>query len=245
MPLSYFTRDADTLDGYDSTDFLKTGSNVLTGSQYISGSLYVLYSVHANDFTGSLTMIDNGVPYILAGPNITVTTNSIGQIEISGSATSGGGGGGSNGAGQDIYSGYTTNSLNWSATTWTDFHTVATDFTSSIAPGNITLSGSTFTVTNAGVYYWISNFNCFGNNGWYVGWRISGSNGTLLQQTNYSVIDQGPGVVAGLINLSAGESFKFQYAGKYGGGNPATWGPTNPLDGENMRTGNITIYKIA
>lgn len=88
MPLSYFGRDADTLDGYDSTDFLKTGSNVLTGSQHISGSLYVLHSVHANDFTGSLTMIDDGVPYILAGPYITITTNSLGQIEITGSAGS-------------------------------------------------------------------------------------------------------------------------------------------------------------
>ena len=84
MPLSYFTRDADTLDGYDSTDFLKTGSNILTGSQHISGSLYVLNSVHANDFTGSLTRIDDGIPYLLAGPYITILTNSIGQIEISG-----------------------------------------------------------------------------------------------------------------------------------------------------------------
>jgi hypothetical protein len=84
MPLSYFGRDADTLDGYDSTDFLKTGSNILTGSQHISGSLYVLDSVHANDFTGSLTRIDDGVPYLLAGPYITILTSSIGQIEISG-----------------------------------------------------------------------------------------------------------------------------------------------------------------
>jgi hypothetical protein len=93
MPLSYFGRDADTLDGYDSTDFLKTGSNILTGSQHISGSLYVLDSVHANDFTGSLTQIDIGVPYLLAGPYITITTNSLGQIAITGSA-----GGESNGA---------------------------------------------------------------------------------------------------------------------------------------------------
>lgn len=37
--------------------------------------------------TGSLTRIDSGLPYMISGPNITINTSSIGQIEITGSST--------------------------------------------------------------------------------------------------------------------------------------------------------------
>lgn len=48
-------------------------------------------SVYARDgISGSLQRLTGSQAYILAGPNVTVTTNSLGQIEISGS---GGGGG--------------------------------------------------------------------------------------------------------------------------------------------------------
>ena len=96
MPIGFFgaqfTGDADTLDGLDSTAFVRTGSNLFIGDQHVSGILYVSRNVEAVGFTGSLTQIDGGLPYLLAGPNITLTTNSLGQIEITGSGGSGGGG---------------------------------------------------------------------------------------------------------------------------------------------------------
>lgn len=54
-----------------------------SGSLEISGSGYFL-----GGLSGSLQQVAPGVPYLLAGPNITITTNSLGQVEISGSATS-------------------------------------------------------------------------------------------------------------------------------------------------------------
>lgn len=46
--------------------------------------------VASSGFSGSLTTLSDGSPYLLAGDNITLVTNSVGQIEIS---SSGGGGG--------------------------------------------------------------------------------------------------------------------------------------------------------
>ena len=56
-----------------------SGSLAITGSGYFKGGL-----------SGSLQEISSGVPYLLAGPNITVATNSLGQISITGSASGGG-----------------------------------------------------------------------------------------------------------------------------------------------------------
>ena len=58
-----------------------------------SGSLFVSGSVITPKLTGSLTTLLDGTPYLLAGPNITITTSSNGSIQITGSA---GGGGSSN-----------------------------------------------------------------------------------------------------------------------------------------------------
>lgn len=43
-------------------------------------------------FSGSLTNLTNGTPYIVAGPNVTINTSSTGQVSITGSAGSAGGG---------------------------------------------------------------------------------------------------------------------------------------------------------
>ena len=52
-----------------------SGSLTITGSGYFKKGI-----------SGSLQQISPGVPYLLAGTNITLTTNSLGQIEITGSA---------------------------------------------------------------------------------------------------------------------------------------------------------------
>lgn len=57
-----------------------SGSLTITGSGYFKGGL-----------SGSLQQISPGVPYLLAGPNITIATNSLGQVSITGSASGGGG----------------------------------------------------------------------------------------------------------------------------------------------------------
>jgi hypothetical protein len=57
-----------------------SGSLAITGSGYFKGGL-----------SGSLQQISPGVPYLLAGPNITIATNSLGQVSITGSAAGGGG----------------------------------------------------------------------------------------------------------------------------------------------------------
>jgi hypothetical protein len=54
-----------------------TGSLEVTGSAYFPGGL-----------SGSLTKLVDGSDYLLAGPYITLATNSLGQIEITGSAGS-------------------------------------------------------------------------------------------------------------------------------------------------------------
>jgi len=57
-----------------------SGSLTITGSGYFKSGL-----------SGSLQEISPGVPYLLAGPNITIATNSLGQVSITGSAAGGGG----------------------------------------------------------------------------------------------------------------------------------------------------------
>jgi hypothetical protein len=53
-----------------------------------SNGMYVgANTVFNAGLTGSLQEVSAGVPYLLAGPNITMATNSLGQVEITGSAT--------------------------------------------------------------------------------------------------------------------------------------------------------------
>jgi hypothetical protein len=72
-----------------------TGSDVslLGGDLFVSGSLVsfadlieVTGSIIATlGFTGSLTQLPDGSPYVVAGPNVTIATSSAGAIEISSS----------------------------------------------------------------------------------------------------------------------------------------------------------------
>lgn len=74
--------------GGGGTNFFFSETNGLieaSGSLEISGSGYFL-----GGLSGSLQQVSPGIPYLLAGPNITVVTNSLGQISITGSAAGGG-----------------------------------------------------------------------------------------------------------------------------------------------------------
>ena len=143
----------------------------------------------------------------------------------------------------NAYDGYCTGSLTWTATSWTDFSTVPGNFVDTIQNG-ITRSGSTFTVSATGYYGFHSSF-VYQASSRYIGFRLSGSNGTLLQQVGWEGTDNGVAVprLHGTVFLTSGSSVRLQYATK--GGTTATWAPSDPLDGENMRTGNVTMFRIA
>jgi fatty acid-binding protein DegV len=63
-----------------------TASYVLqaVSSSFATSTLTASYLIDTG-FSGSLTRLKDGTPYLLAGPNITITTSSNGSIEISGS----------------------------------------------------------------------------------------------------------------------------------------------------------------
>jgi len=93
----------------------------------LSGSSFSGPVVASSGLTGSLTQVSSGVPYILGQGSVTVTTNSSGQVLISGS---GGGGGGSSNA-------QTTGSMSWQPIIDIDFsqqpsQTLGSDTTYSI-----------------------------------------------------------------------------------------------------------------
>jgi hypothetical protein len=79
-----------------------TGSDAGPGGNYtivadnsvlatLSGSTFSGPVFAAGGLTGSLQQISAGVPYLVAGPNITINTSSNGQISITGSAAGSGG----------------------------------------------------------------------------------------------------------------------------------------------------------
>lgn len=145
------------------------------------------------------------------------------------------------------YNGFCTGSINWGDnTTWTDFTSVITNFTDSLSHG-ITRSGSTWTVTATGLYQWHSDFNYLVSNG-YLAFRLSGSNGTLLQLTSYDQnVATGNARLQGVVQLTSGSSVKLQYVRK--AGSAGTWNSNDPIGGgadtENMRTGEISMFLMA
>ena len=84
------TVDGTSPGGGGGTNFFWSPSNMFieaSGSLTITGSGYF-----KKGLSGSLQQVAPGVPYLLAGPNITIATNSLGQVSITGSASGGGGG---------------------------------------------------------------------------------------------------------------------------------------------------------
>ena len=74
--------------------------------------------------------------------------------------------------------------------------------------------------------------------------RITGTQTTLLQRTNFSgsALGQAPGGLYGLFQVAAGDAVALQYVIKSGTNN--SWGPSNPLDGESMVTGQIDLLQV-
>lgn len=214
----------------------------VTGSSYFKDAqVDVDGYLKANaGISGSLTKLSDGTSYLIAGSNISITTGSNGAVTIASTVT------GSTSTPAKAYNGYCTGSLRWSSTTWADFHTVPGNFTDTLQSG-IIRSGSMFTVSEAGTYFFRSDFN-HQNYLAYTAFRLSGSNGTIIQQTTIawnSIPIAGDGAdLTGILTLSAGESFKLQYLFDSIAGASNTWGPIDPISGENMRTGVINIFRI-
>jgi len=140
-------------------------------------------------------------------------------------------------------------SLGYTATTWTGVHTVA-PFTVRFSNA-ITLSNSTMTFPQAGVYFVSFNTNNWGNNV-YLGFRLRKTNGTpstLVQRTSFQGVqgpnasDEAQGTFTALITVAANDTVDLQYAVKV---NTATsgWGASNPLDGDDMGTASLDVFRI-
>lgn len=223
------------------------GSLTVTGSAYFKNIQVDNQPISISQISGSLTKLADGTSYLLAGENVQISSSSNGAVTISSdvSATAGG-------VNVVAYNGYCQGSLLWNSTTWADFHTVPSSFVNRIQNG-ITRSNSTFTVVSGGIYFFHADFVHANELSW-TGLRLSGSSGTIIQQTVGSYIRRTDGDgfdLAGVFPLSAGESFKLQYAFKSGsGGSANTWVPSDPHElnapyvNESMRTGVITIFRL-
>lgn len=245
MTRSIYSLSLDTITGsYEvSNNLIVSGTNlIVSGALSVTGSTYLKSTqvdgrlISNSGISGSLNKLTNGSNYLVAGTGTTVTTGSSGAVTVSVSS------GGSSKA--IAYNGYCTGSLLWNSTTWADFHTVPGNFTDTFQNG-ITRNNSTFTVASGGLYYFRSDFN-HKNAYSYTSWRVSGSSGTIIQYTTLGGRwgSEGDGAdLTGVFSLSAGESFKLQYAFKSSIA-ASTWSPSDPLDGESMRSGAICIYRV-
>lgn len=140
------------------------------------------------------------------------------------------------------YYGYTTGSQLWSSATWADI-TGVTTITDGPNTFGISRTNSTFTVTKAGTYIFYVSMNFYGN-GSYTGVRLrdTTNNITLVQRSVYGVngVTQ-PGIMHSVVKLQTSTNYNIQYVIQ---GASAQWNASDPIDGETMRTGEITIYYI-
>ena len=230
----------------NAANLIVSGSLSVTGSTYLKSTQIDGQSTSSTGISGSLTKLSDGTSYLIAGSNATITTGSNGAVTVAIAGSSG------SSSRAIVYNGYCTGSLSWSSTTWTDFRAVPGNFTDTLQMG-IIRSGSTFTVTEAGTYFFRSDFN-HGNAYSFTAFRLSGSNGTIIQQTVFGGLgpaagQEGDGAdLTGVFSLAAGESFKLQYIFKFYGSNSQAWPygqlGWDPLGGENARSGAICMYRI-
>ena len=142
-----------------------------------------------------------------------------------------------------VYHGFASGSKRWSSITWDAFTNVATNFIDVFQDG-ITRSDSQFTFVSAGFYQVDSLFNALGTDN-YLGFRLTGSNGvTVLQHTDYvNALGQHRGNLAGVFEITgANDWVALEYA--QNSGTAATWQPNGQLDGENMRSVNVSFHCI-
>lgn len=206
--------------GVSGSDISVFGGDLLT-----SGATIAEYG-----FSGSLTRLANGDSYLIAGPGALITSESNGSVTVSVRTSA-------------VYHGFGTGSLQWSSTTWSDITNVANNIQDVISEG-ITRSGNQFTFVSAGYYQIDSMFNALGIDN-YLGFRVTASNGnTLLQQTDYiNMIGQHRANLAGTFQITGSNDWvALEYA--QASGAVSTWQPLDPLDGENMRSVNISIHSI-
>ena len=145
-----------------------SGSLAITGSGYFKGGL-----------SGSLQQISPGVPYLLAGPNITIATNSLGQVSITGSAA---GGGGSNFYRLEVLDYYSTNAT--SDTTAGQVIFPANQFTGSIVLYGV-IANSSATATGSVRLYNITSgsyVDIGGIGNQYL--SVSGTTPTIVSSVN-------------------------------------------------------------
>lgn len=217
--------------------------SVFGGDVVASGSIS---AVPGTGFTGSLTQTAAGNPYLVGAGGISMATNSLGQITVTAApgitilAT------GVAGTSQASYYGYTTGSVWWKGTgSWTPFtasFTAAEGFSDIISAG-IFRTGSTFYITNGGLYYFHANFNAYGSDA-YISMRLSGSRGTVLSKTTYRTnpSDQNQVVLEGIFTAPMGDVFNLEYVTS---GTTFAWTGSNPMPGgETMRTGEVSMFLI-
>jgi len=236
----------------------------------ISGSTFTGAVKFNQGLSGSLTQLVNGLSYLVATGNISITSQSNGQIVISGSGGSGGSGTGTldpsslvAGPGISIdkttmpivisllpvasqsaiaYHGYASGNTAFHASNWTDFTSALTTYTDNITGSGITRSGATFTVSETGLYRIHSFFNHTAN-ATYIAFRVSSSLGSIIQQTTWQTGGgQVPAIMEGLTKLNANDQFKIQYATK-----PAaatSWGTSDPIGGPGADTENMHVGEI-
>jgi len=146
------------------------------------------------------------------------------------------------------YYGYCTGSLLFSGSgSWHNVSEVFGNFTEGPSV-NILRNGSTFTVLQTGLYNFQSYFNAIGGTGagTYIAFRLSGSNGTVLQRTTFATNNQQPAILEGLLQANSGSVFTLQYL--VSGSTEQTWTTSDPIgvgiDTQNMRTGHVQWFLI-
>ncbi len=141
------------------------------------------------------------------------------------------------------YYGYSTGSQLWNSTTWSNYTNVVTTMVDDGYNFGIYRSGSVFTVDKTATYIFYASFNFFGS-AEYLALRLRNTtdNVTLIQRATYSASSTAPGICHGIVRLEAGKSYTLQYVVK--AGSASQWNVNDPIDGENMRTSEISIHYL-
>lgn len=228
--------------------YLVAGSNIIITS---ASNGQITISSTASGSGGGAGTGDNGAAYVVMALTASLPNERVLAAGTGIAITDGGPGGsvtigltGASSQSADIYDGFTTQSLNWgNSTTWTDFTNIASGFQDRIRNG-ISRSASTWFVSKDGYYAWHSDFNYAMSTG-YLAFRLSGSAGSIIQQTSYDNASDAASNARldGIISLTSGNSFRLQYVRNTG--TAGTWNVSNPIDGENMVTGRVTVFRIA
>lgn len=169
--------------GNDSSP--NANKSVFGGDVFATGSVKSLNNITAlSGFSGSLTTLADGSPYLIAGTNITLSTSSAGAITIN-STGGGGGGGGSIG----FQSGST------SVATVTTVNTSQLGTIQDLGGGTIAITGS---IGNAedGSY----------SDGLFVDFNTTTPIGTAVDRFNEVLKGLAPGAAPGLDDLSCSDS---------------------------------------